>query len=172
MTFAELAVTAGKALVKALVTDGKERVRQRVARLFGHGEPGPAAERRLDVTRGELMPAPEAERARLQEDLGRRVRFADQPADHSDAEPEVAGLVEELQQVTAARVDHSSAAGPGRGDPGGPWQGRGRRYPWESGDTGQSAAMVIEAAIPVDAGLPGSWLAYDSCCRRPGPSWT
>ena len=41
---------AAAALVQAMVTDGWEGVRHKVARLFGRGQPDVAIERRLDET--------------------------------------------------------------------------------------------------------------------------
>src|SRR5215472_1511202 len=46
MVLAALVAMAGAALVQAIVTDGWEGVRHRVARLFGRGKPDPAIERR------------------------------------------------------------------------------------------------------------------------------
>ena len=40
MVVAELAVMAANTLVQAMVTDGWEGVRRKVARLFGRGQPG------------------------------------------------------------------------------------------------------------------------------------
>jgi hypothetical protein len=113
MVVAELAVMAANALVQALVTDGWEGVRHRVARLFGRGEPDLATERRLDATRDQLRGAPEAELVQVQADLAAqwRTRFADLMADYPDAEAELADLVVELKPVVAAVSDHSVAAG-------------------------------------------------------------
>ena len=46
-----LAAMAAAALVQAMVTDGWEGVRHKVARMFGRGQPDVAVERRLDATR-------------------------------------------------------------------------------------------------------------------------
>ncbi len=109
----ELAVTAANALVQALVTDGWEEVRHRLARLFGRGEPDPATERRLDVTRDRLLAVPEGELAGVQTELAGqwRTRFADLLADHPDTVAELADLVEALNPIAATAADHSVAAG-------------------------------------------------------------
>ena len=52
-----LAAMAAAALVQAMVTDGWEGVRHKVARLFGRGQPDAAIERRLDTTRDQLTTA-------------------------------------------------------------------------------------------------------------------
>jgi hypothetical protein len=137
MVVAELAVMAANALVQAMVTDGWEGVRHRVARLFGRGEPDPATGRRLDAARDQLLAAQEGELARVQADLAGqwRTRFADLLADHPDAEAEVAGLVEALRPQTAV-ADHSVAAG---------------RDVIVSADQGSVAAAVIHG----DVTLPG-----------------
>jgi hypothetical protein len=138
MVIAELAVVAANALVQALVMDGWEGVRHRVARLFGRGDPDPATVRRVDAARGQLMGAPQAELARVQADLAGqwRTRFADLLADHPDAEAELASLVEELKPRIAVAADHSVAAG---------------------GDVNVSAegGSVAAAVIQGDVTLPG-----------------
>lgn len=109
-----LAATAAAALVQAMVTDGWESVRHKIASLFGRGEPDAAIERRLDSARDELTAAPpsqrEAVRAALVAQWG--TRLGDLLADHPDAEPELAAIVREMQvpgQVGAS--DHAVAAG-------------------------------------------------------------
>jgi hypothetical protein len=98
MVLAALAATAGNALVQALVTDGWEGVRRRVAQLFGRGKPDPQIERRLDATRLQLTEAPPGELAGAKQAQAAqwRVRFADLLADHPDAEAELRTLVEQL----------------------------------------------------------------------------
>jgi hypothetical protein len=145
MVVVELAVMAANALVQAVVTDGWEGVRHRLARMFGRGEPDPAIERRLDETRGLLVGTPTAEFERVQADLAGqwRIRFADLLADHPDAEAELADFVEELKAVTVTAVGHSVAAG---------------RDVNVSADQGSVAAAVIHG----DVKLPGP--------RTPGPA--
>jgi len=109
---AELSMAAATALVQATVADGWAGVRHKVARLFGRGKPDPTIERRLDATRRQLADAPNAEldhvRAKLAAEW--QTRFADLLADHPDAEPELAAMVEELRPVIAAATGHSVAA--------------------------------------------------------------
>lgn len=113
MVLAALAALAGSALVQAMVTDGWEGARQKVARLFGRGEPDPVIERRLDAARGQLAGAGAGELERVQAELAAQwqTRFADLLADHPDAEAELAGLVEELKPAIASAGDYSVAAG-------------------------------------------------------------
>jgi len=112
MVVAELAVVAANALVQAMVTDGWEGVRRKVARLFGRGEQDPAIERRLDATRQQLAAASPAEVARAQGTLAAQwqTRFEDLLADHPDVEADLAALVEELKPLVASAVGHSVAA--------------------------------------------------------------
>src|SRR5215831_9119757 len=109
MVIAELAVTAANALIQAVVTDGWEGVRRKVARLFGRGQPDPAIERRLDKTRDQLAAAPPAEVEQVQAAQAAQwqTRFADLLAAHPDAEPELAALVEELRPMISAAAGHS-----------------------------------------------------------------
>ena len=55
MVVAALAAVAGNALVLAMVTDGWEGVRRKVARFFGRGQPDPKIELRLDATGAQLV---------------------------------------------------------------------------------------------------------------------
>lgn len=107
-----LAATAAAALVQAVVTDGWEGVRHKIARLFGRGQPDVAIERRLDATRTQLTAASPGEVEQVRAALAAQweTRFADLLADHPDAEAELAALVKDIKpDVTAA--DHSVAAG-------------------------------------------------------------
>ena len=153
MVLAALAAMAATALVQAIVTDGWEGVRHKVARLFGRGEPDPAIERRLDATRRQLAAASPAELERAQTAIAAQwqTRFADLLADHPDAEGDLAALVEELKVLTVSAAGHSVAAagnvsvkadhgsvaggvihgdvhaGPTRPDPASSWPGPGSR---------------------------------------------
>lgn len=108
-----LVATAAAALVQAIVTDGWEGVRHKVARLFGRGHPDPAIERRLDATRDQLATAAPGHLAELQASLAAQweTRFTDLLADHPDALPDLAALVEELRIVAPVAADHAVAAG-------------------------------------------------------------
>jgi hypothetical protein len=107
-----LAATAAAALVQAMVTDGWEGVRHKVARLFGRGQPDVAIERRLDVTRDRLTAATPDDLDTVQAALATQweTRFADLLADHPDAEAELAALVKEIRPTVTA-TDHAVAAG-------------------------------------------------------------
>ena len=61
-----LAAMAAAALVQAIVTDGWEGVRHKVARLFGRGQSDAAIERRLDATREQLTAATPGDLATVQ----------------------------------------------------------------------------------------------------------
>ena len=107
-----LAAMAAAALVQAVVTDGWEGVRHKVARLFGRGQPDVAIERRLDATRDQLTAARPDDLPKAQAALAAQweTRFADLLADHPDAEAELAALVKEIKPAVTAG-DHSVAAG-------------------------------------------------------------
>jgi hypothetical protein len=107
-----LAAMAAAALVQAMVTDGWEGVRHKVARMFGRGQPDVAIERRLDVTRDQLTAATPGDLETVQDALATQweTRFADLLADHADAEAELAALVKEIRPTVAA-TDHAVAAG-------------------------------------------------------------
>jgi len=100
------------ALVQAMVTDGWEGVRHKVARLFGRGQPDVAIERRLDATRDQLTAATPGELEEVQATLAAQweTRFADLLADHPDAEAELAALVKDIRPTVTA-TDHAVAAG-------------------------------------------------------------
>jgi hypothetical protein len=106
-----LAATAAAALVQAMVTDGWERLRHKVARLFGRGQPDAAIERRLDATRKQLAAATPGDLATVEADLTAQweTRFADLLADHPDVTAELAALVKEIKPTVTA-TDHSLAA--------------------------------------------------------------
>ncbi len=107
-----LAATAAAALVQAMVGDGWEGVRHKVAGLFGRGQPDVAIERRLDVTRDQLTAATPDDLDTVQAALATQweTRFADLLADHPDAEPELAALVKDIRPTVTA-TDHAVAAG-------------------------------------------------------------
>ena len=107
-----LAAMAAAALVQAMVTDGWEGVRRKVARVFGRGQPDVAIERRLDVTRDRLTAATPDDLETVQAALATQweTRFADLLADHPDAEAELAALVKEIRPTVTA-TDHAVAAG-------------------------------------------------------------
>ena len=107
-----LVAMAAAALVQAMVTDGWEGVRHKVARLFGRGQPDVAIERRLDATRAQLKAATPGDLERVQAALAAQwqTRFADLLADHPDAEAELAALIKEIRPDVTA-TDHSVAAG-------------------------------------------------------------
>ena len=107
-----LAATAAAALVQAVVTDGWEGVRHKVARLFGRGQPDAAIERRLDATRDQLTATTPGDLAMVQAALASQweTRFADLLADYPDAEADLAALVKDIKPHVSA-ADHSVATG-------------------------------------------------------------
>ncbi len=114
MDVTALGALAGSALVQAMVTDGWQGVRHKVARLFGRSQPDGQIERRLDATREQLTAAAPKELGRVQAVLAGQweTRFADLLADHPDAEADLADLVAELRAARPATArDHSVAAG-------------------------------------------------------------
>jgi len=107
-----LAAMAAAALVQAVVTDGWEGVRHKIARLFGRGQPDAAIERRPDATRDQLTAATPGDLATVQADLAAQweTRFADLLAEHPDGGAELPTLVKDIKpNVTAG--DYSVAAG-------------------------------------------------------------
>ena len=119
MSAAALATLAGDTLVAAVVTDAWEDMRQRVSRLFGRGEPDPAAERRLDTTREQLIvvTSAEFEEVRAEQAAHWATRFADLLADHPGAGEELEALVGRTRAALPAGAvsagGHSIAAGGG-----------------------------------------------------------
>lgn len=107
-----LAAIAASALVQAMVTDGWEGVRDKVARIFGRGHPDQAIERRLDATRDQLTATQPGELEQVMVLLMTQweTRLADLLADHPDAEGDLERLVAEIQGSTTAASDHSFAA--------------------------------------------------------------
>jgi len=98
-----LAALAGNTLVSAVVSDTFEQVRQKLARMFGHGKPDAGIESRLDVTRQQLSAAAPEERERLRTRLAGQwqTRFADLLADHPEVAAELRALLSELQSCGA-----------------------------------------------------------------------
>jgi hypothetical protein len=99
-----LAAAAANALVQAMVADGWEGVRRKVAALFGRGQPDLQTERRLDAAQHELAEAPAGELASVQQAQAAQwqVRFADLLADHPDAEADLRALVEQIAAALPA----------------------------------------------------------------------
>jgi hypothetical protein len=89
------------------VTDTYDTIRDRVARLFGRGNPDPATERRLDKTRAELTGATAAgaELVRAANETQWQVRFADLVEVYPEAANELARLAAEIQAELPVRGD-------------------------------------------------------------------
>ena len=140
-----LAATGGTALVTAMVTDGWDSVRARVARLFGRGDAqqADAAAARLDQSRAALagLSGPDLEQAQAEQQVIWRTRLGDLLEQHPAAEQEVRTVVADVQaQVTgsagpvqqhAAAFDQAQQAVQGHGvqnitfgGPGGPGTSR------------------------------------------------
>jgi hypothetical protein len=109
-----LAVLAGNALVQAMVTDGWEGVRHKIARIFGRGTPDPKIEQRLEASRAQIAGAAssELEQARSAQAAQWQARFSDLLDDHPDAGDDLRALVNEIQvSLPVAATDGSVAAG-------------------------------------------------------------
>lgn len=110
---AELAILAGNALVQAMVTDGWEGIRHKVATLFGRGEPDTRIEQRLDASHAELTAAGPGDLERIRDGLAAQwqTRFDDLLTDHPDAEAEVSALVKLMTPGAPVSTDHAVSAG-------------------------------------------------------------
>lgn len=107
---AAILATAGAALVTAMVTDGWEGVRKKVAQWFGRGKQNDTdrALTELDQSRAALTAATGAEldRARMEQEIIWRTRMGDLASRDESAAAELPGLVRELQALTATAVGH------------------------------------------------------------------
>ncbi len=139
MDIVTLTALAGNSLVQAMVTDGWEGARHKIARLFGQGRPDPKIERRLDTTRAELLKATPSELELVQSNHAAQwqTRFSDLLADHPETVDELRAVLDEIRGgLSVAAADQSVAAG------------RDIRL---SADHGSVAAAVIHG----DVTLPG-----------------
>jgi len=104
-----LASTGGTALVTAMVTDSWEGIRTKAARLFGRGDKkeAEAALARLEQSRAALTAAsgPELERAKMKQEIIWQTRLADLLERDPGAEPELRGLITEIQQAVGSTGD-------------------------------------------------------------------
>jgi len=101
---ASLVALGGNTLVAAAVSDGWEAARDRIARLFGRGQPDPAIERRLDATRDQLSAASPAdvEQVKAEAAAAWAVRLNDLLADRPDAAGQLRVLVEDVGHTVTA----------------------------------------------------------------------
>jgi hypothetical protein len=93
-----LAALAANTLVTVALSDTFEALKAKVTRLFGRGNPDPAAGRRLDTTRRQLAAtAPEdLKGAQATQVRQWETRFADLLADHPEAAQELRALLAEF----------------------------------------------------------------------------
>src|SRR5580692_10654855 len=107
MDATDLASLAANTVVAAAVTDAYDAIRDRVARLFGRGNPDPATVRRLDKTRAELTGATAAgaELVRAANETQWQVRFADLVEAYPEAANELARLAAEIRAELPVRGD-------------------------------------------------------------------
>jgi hypothetical protein len=107
MDVADLASLAANTVVAATVTDVYDGIRDRVARLFGRGNPDPVTARRLDKTRAELSDATStsAEQLRAAHAAQWQVRFGDLVDAYPDIADELARLAAEIQAELPVRGD-------------------------------------------------------------------
>jgi hypothetical protein len=116
MDMADLVTRAANTLVAAAVTDSWEAVRREFARLFGRGQPDPAAGRRLDATRDQLLAAPTDGIPRVREELAGEwaVRLRDLLDDAPGLEAGLRELIARIQAgspVELVNTDYSVSAG-------------------------------------------------------------
>jgi hypothetical protein len=135
---ASLVALGGNTLVAAAVSDGWEAARDRIARLFGRGQPDPAIERRLDATRDQLSAASPAdvEQVKAEAAAAWAVRLNDLLADRPDAAGQLRVLVEEIQAALPAGSVSASGQGVAAG-----------RDVNVSADRGSVAAGVIHGSV-------------------------
>ncbi|MES9602145.1 hypothetical protein [Actinomadura sp. NPDC000929] len=126
---AGLAASAGTGLVSAMVTDGWQQARTRVARLLARGDAAEEErhEARLELARREVMEASgkQAEEVRRLQEWAWRTRFADLLEDEPEAQAplrdlvaflaEQAGPAAGIVQVNAQATDHAQQAVQGQG---------------------------------------------------------
>ena len=107
-----LASTASTALVTAVVTDSWEKIRRKVATIFGRGKPDPQIERALDATHAKLATAAATDFDSVRADLASRWtgRFEDLLATYPDAEAELTALIREIEGTAPTAADHSVVA--------------------------------------------------------------
>src|ERR1700677_2226024 len=107
---AAILATAGTALVTAMVTDGWEGVRKKVAQWFGRGKKDDTdrALTELDQARTALTTATGAEldRARMEQEIIWRTRVGDLASRDQAAAAELPALVQELQALTSTVAGH------------------------------------------------------------------
>lgn len=105
MDVTALASLAANTVVATAVTDTFEGVRDRVARLFGHGKPDPATERRLEKTRAELSAVTGTDTARVEavQQVQWRVRFMDLCETYPEAVAALSQLMAELEEQLPTR---------------------------------------------------------------------
>lgn len=99
-----LASTGGTAVVTAMVTDGWEGVRARVARLFGRGDSAQAeAAGRLEQSRAALagLSGADLDRVRAEQELMWRTRLGDLLEQDPSVEPELRAVVAQVQAQVA-----------------------------------------------------------------------
>jgi hypothetical protein len=107
---AAILATAGTALVTAMVTDGWEGVRKKVAQWFGRGKQDDTdrALTELDQARTALTTATGAEldRARMEQEIIWRTRMGDLASRDEAAAAALPALVQELQALTSTVAGH------------------------------------------------------------------
>jgi|SRR5271154_3726368 len=107
---AAILATAGTALVTAMVTDGWEGVRKKVAQWLGRGKQDDTdrALAELDQSRAALTAATGAEldRARMEQEIIWRTRMGDLASRDETAAAELPALVHELQALSSNVAGH------------------------------------------------------------------
>jgi len=111
MDITSLVALAGNTVVAAAVTDAWETARRRFSRLFGRGGPDPATERRLEVTRSQLVAAAPADLEQVRADLAGQwaLRLADLLEEDPGAEAELRALMEEIGAMLPAGAVSAAA---------------------------------------------------------------
>ena len=107
-----LATTGGNALVTAMMTDGWESAKARIAKIFGAGKQTAteAAAARLEESRTALASAPDPGQARTEQQIIWRTRLADLLEQHPGTETSLRSAIAEIQAQIIQVNQHVQAS--------------------------------------------------------------
>jgi hypothetical protein len=109
-----LAATGGNAVITAMVTDGWESSKGRIAKLFGGGKPEltQATAARLDQSRAALdqFSGADLDRAKTEQEIVWRTRLEDLLEQHPETADELRALVTEVKTGSTGTVQQHAQA--------------------------------------------------------------